>query len=201
LATAQEEFWSGRFGDDYVERNQGGVLLASKTAFLAHALSGTGPIQSAIELGANVGLNLIALRRLLPKIELEAVEINSKAASRLRELPVRVHERSLLDFAPSATYDLVLISGVLIHLAPETLPAAYELLHTLSRRYLLIAEYYNPTPVEVPYRGHRKVLFKRDFAGELLDLYPDLKIRDYGFVYRRDVHFAMDDVNWFLLEK
>ena len=70
-----------------------------------------------------------------------------------------------------------------------------------SHRYICIAEYYNPTPVEVPYRGHQNKMFKRDFAGEMLDKFQDLRLLDYGFVYHRDTQFPQDDVNWFLLEK
>jgi spore coat polysaccharide biosynthesis protein SpsF len=43
-------------------------------------------------------------------------------------------------------------------------------------------------------------LFKRDFAGEMLDKYADLKLCDYGFVYHRE-KFSQDDISWFLLEK
>jgi len=44
-------------------------------------------------------------------------------------------------------------------------------------------------------------LFKRDFAGEMLERFADLKLLDYGFVYRRDPNFPQDDITWFLLEK
>jgi hypothetical protein len=44
-------------------------------------------------------------------------------------------------------------------------------------------------------------LYKRDFAGEMLDRYPDLQLVDYGFSYHRDQNFPQDDANWFLLEK
>jgi spore coat polysaccharide biosynthesis protein SpsF len=197
----QERFWAGEFGDAYTRRSQGDELLASKTAFLARALSRCGPIQSAIELGANTGLNLEALLRLLPDIELGAVEINETAATQLKRLPVEVRCQSLLDFEPDRAYDLAIVSGVLIHLAPDSLPNAYETLYAASNRYILIAEYYSPSPVGVLYRGHQERLFKRDFAGELLELHNDLTLHDYGFVYYRDANFAMDDVNWFLLEK
>ena len=30
--TAQEEFWAGEFGDNYIERNQSQDVLAAKTA-------------------------------------------------------------------------------------------------------------------------------------------------------------------------
>lgn len=90
---------------------------------------------------------------------------------------------------------------MLIHIAPQHLQAVYQKLYNASNRYILISEYYNPTPVSVEYRGHKDKLFKRDFAGEMLDCYSDLKLIDYGFVYRRDAHFAQDDTTWFLMQK
>ena len=63
------------------------------------------------------------------------------------------------------------------------------------------AEYYNPSPISIEYRGHSNKLFKRDFCDEMLDLYQDLKLKDYGFIYQRDKMFPQDDITWFLLEK
>lgn len=79
--------------------------------------------------------------------------------------------------------------------------SVYEVLYDSSKRYICIAEYYNPTPISVSYRGHQERLFKRDFAGEMLEKYPDLQLIDYGFVYHGDANFPQDDVTWFLLEK
>jgi spore coat polysaccharide biosynthesis protein SpsF len=55
--------------------------------------------------------------------------------------------------------------------------------------------------VSVPYRGHTERLFKRDFAGELMDRFPDLRLLAYGFNYHRDPSFAFGDDTWFLMEK
>jgi spore coat polysaccharide biosynthesis protein SpsF len=115
---------------------------------------------------------------------------------------VTVLNKSLYDFdIPSASYDFVFTKGVLIHLDPSTLDVVYKKLVGASNRYVLIAEYYNRTPVSIPYRGHRDKLFKRDFAGELLDQYSDLRLVDYGFSYHRDRAFPQDDISWFLLQK
>ena len=70
-----------------------------------------------------------------------------------------------------------------------------------SAKYLLVAEYYNPEPVSIPYRGYSDRLFKRDFAGEILDAHPQMKLIDYGFAYRRDPVFPQGDITWFLMEK
>lgn len=201
FATEQENFWAGDFGDEYARRNRGREAVAANTALFARIVSRLPKLDSVVELGANIGMNLLALRLLLPQARLAAVEINDSAAAELRRIGgVEVTVGSLFDYTPATPADLALIKGVLIHIAPERLPDAYAALYRSSARYLCLAEYYNPSPVEVPYRGHSGRLFKRDFAGELLDRYADLRLVDYGFVWRRDV-FAQDDLTWFVLEK
>ena len=199
----QEEFWRGSFGSDYSDRNVGEALVASNTALFARALMRAGAPRTVLELGANIGMNLVALGRIFPEAAFHAVEINAKACDHLRALlpPDNVTEGSLLDESPLGGFDLVLIKGVLIHIAPDDLAAAYRRAVDSTGRHLLICEYYNPTPVEVPYRGERERLFKRDFCGEILDRHPEMRLVDYGFVYRRDPSFPLDDITWFLLEK
>lgn len=200
--TEQERFWQGEFGDDYVDRNDGERHVASATAFFAQALRRAGRLDSLLELGTNRGLNLQALHRLLPDAALHGVELNAKAHEMAQGLGIaEVWHGSLFDYPVHQPVDLAFTRGVLIHLPPELLPKAYAKLYEASRRYVLVAEYYNPSPVEVSYRGHAGKLFKRDFAGELLDRYEDLRLVDYGFVYRRDPSFPTDDITWFLLEK
>lgn len=200
--TAQEEFWAGQFGDEYIGRNADIDQIASNTAFFSSVLDKTAKFQSVFELGANIGLNLRAIKSLCPHASFSALEINQKAVSHLKELGwVNVHHNSILEFETTEQYDFVFIKGVLIHLNPEALPKVYDLMHTTSSKYICIAEYYNPTPVEINYRGHSDKLFKRDFAGEVLDRFPDLTLLDYGFAYHRDSHFPQDDITWFLMEK
>lgn len=200
--TEQEAFWAGEFGNDYVNRNRGPQLIANNLALFTRILKRTEKVCSVIEFGANIGLNLQSLRLLLPEANFAAVEINDKAVAELQKLPnVEIHHQSILDYAANTQHDFVLIKGVLIHLSPDKLPQVYDLMHQSSARYICLAEYYNPTPVVIPYRGHTDKLFKRDFAGEMLDRFPDLCLLDYGFVYRRDPNFLQDDLTWFLLEK
>lgn len=203
FSTEQEAFWAGEFGGAYIGRNEGEALLASNLAFFSEALRRAHRIDSCIEFGANVGMNLRALKLLYPGMGLEGIEINPDAAARLRELigESNVFEGSIFDYVPSEARDLALIKGVLIHIQPARLAGVYDALHASAARYLLVAEYYNPTPVALPYRGHEDRLFKRDFAGEMLDRFDDLRLLDYGFAYHRDPSFPQDDINWFLLEK
>jgi len=200
--TEQENFWSGEFGDEYIGRNQGEATIASNTALFSKILGSTDHLSSVIEFGANIGLNLKAIKRLLPDADLSAIEINKKAVTQLKEIDdIHIYHSSILDFLPDQQRDLVLIKGVLIHIDPNELQSVYDLLYKTSKRYICIAEYYNPSPVEISYRGHEGKLFKRDFAGEIMDQYPDLKLVDYGFAYHRDRNFPQGDITWFLLEK
>jgi pseudaminic acid biosynthesis-associated methylase len=199
--TPQEKFWSGEFGDEYTERNTGAGWHAANLAMFSRVLDRTNDVSSVLELGANRGLNLRAIGELLPEAKLAGVEINAAAAAELRTWGgAEVIEGSIFSFAADGEYDLTFTKGVLIHINPDRLADAYDVLVQASRRYVLVAEYYNPTPVAVPYRGHEDRLFKRDFAGELMDRH-NLKLVDYGFWYHRDPNFPQDDLTWFLLEK
>jgi spore coat polysaccharide biosynthesis protein SpsF len=200
--TEQEAFWAGEFGTDYIARNQGAQLLASNLAFFSKALAAAQGIGSCVEFGANIGMNLRALRLLHPAMALHGLEINATAAAQLAEFLGKDHVQhgSILDLEPPVC-DLALIKGVLIHMNPGTLPQVYDKLVGATRRWLLVAEYYNPAPVAIPYRNHTDRLFKRDFAGEILERHPSMKLVDYGFAYRRDPNFPQDDITWFLMEK
>jgi pseudaminic acid biosynthesis-associated methylase len=201
--TEQEQFWATEFGNDYIGRNQGDQLLASNLHFFSKALQRAGKITSCIEFGANIGMNMKAFQLLYPGVHLSAVEINEQAADQLKTLigESNVFHGSIFDSAFAQPAELTLIKGVLIHINPEMLPVVYEKLYANSTRYILVAEYYNPAPVALNYRGHEQRLFKRDFAGEMLEKYSGLELVDYGFAYRRDPAFPQDDITWFLMEK
>lgn len=202
FATPQESFWAGKFGDEYTSRNDGPRRVASDLSLFSRILTRTSQVHSVLELGANRGLNLQALRQLLPEAAFSAVEINENAVVELRKLEwLDVQHTSILDFKPESRSDFVFVKGVLIHLNPEVLPQVYQLMQDASARYVCIIEYYNPSPVTVPYRGHTDRLFKRDFAGEMMRTHSQLRLLDYGFVYHGDLNFPQDDLNWFLLEK
>lgn len=203
LKTEQEEFWaSNEWGSEYIKRNSYD-RVKNNINFFSKVLDRTHNVNSVIEFGANIGLNLLALNQLLPSAKYSAIEINKEACTSLEKLNFldTIHNESIFDFECKEKRDLVFTKVVLIHINPEYLDAVYKKLYETSSKYILVAEYYNPTPVEVNYRGHEGKLFKRDFAGELLDKYEDLRLVDYGFAYHRDNNFHQDDISWFLLEK
>lgn len=200
--TEQEQFWAGEFGMEYQQRNVGEGLLSSNVALFTRILASTRGVKSVLELGCNIGNNLIALNRINKDLALTAYEINEAAAAKAAALNVgKVVCGTVIEPLPATeTYDLTYTKGVLIHINPDELNKVYDNLVRLSNRYVMVSEYYNPTPVTVNYRGNNDRLFKRDFAGELMDRHG-LRLVDYGFMYHRDPNFPMDDANWFLLEK
>jgi spore coat polysaccharide biosynthesis protein SpsF len=201
--TEQEKFWAENFGENYIERNQGEQLLASNLNFFSNALSKAGVINSCLEFGANIGMNLMALKLLYPSMKLEGIEINETASKKLCELigQENVFNKSIFDFNITSQVELSLIRGVLIHINPEMLQLVYKKLYDATTKYILICEYYNPTPITIPYRGFDDKLFKRDFAGEFLDKFKNTELVDYGFAYKRDPAFPQDDITWFLIKK
>lgn len=204
--TEQENFWAGEFGNDYIKRNKSVQLLANNLALFSEIIKSTRELNSIVEFGCNVGMNLKAFQLLRPKIECCGIEINEKAAEILKNEKVfgnkiQVYNETIFDIELPRQYDLSLIKGVLIHINPDMLDTVYEKLYSASRHYICIAEYYNPSPVTVSYRGNENCLFKRDFAGEFLNKYQDCVLVDYGFKYHADPNFSQDDITWFLIEK
>ena len=198
----QEKFWAGNFGDEYIARNNSDGLHSSNLNLFSRILGSTLDICSVAELGCNIGMNLRAIRALHPNVNLYGYEINSAAVSYLKEtlFDVEVYQQSILEKI-DLRVDLTFTKGVLIHIEPDNLPEVYDNLYHCSRKYILVAEYYDPKPVALSYRGHENKMFKRDFAGDLLNRYEDLQLIDYGFCYHRDANFPQDDITWFLLEK
>ena len=203
FGTPQEEFWAGDFGSAYIERNNSKEIVGSNLVLFSGILAGLEKIDSVLELGCNVGLNLDALSLIDPNLSLSGIEINKLAANiAANKNNASIHQSTIVEpLDLGRTFDLTFTKTVLIHINPEKLHFVYDNLVRLSSRYVLVCEYYNPTPVTVDYRGHSERLFKRDFAGELISKYG-LQLVKYGFSYHRDNYlYHQDDATWFLLKK
>lgn len=204
--TKQVDLWKSDFGDQYLLRNSiskdNSMRLTRDWGKMLSKAVNPSP-QSVLEVGCNVGRNLIVLKNLVP--ELHGVEPNSAACKACRENPelrdvtVREGDGFQLPF-PDSSIDMVFTSGVLIHVAPENLDAMIAEIFRVARHYILAIEYFSHQPIAVQYRGMDGFLFKRDFGGYYLEKYPNsLKVIDYGFLWQR-VDSA-DNANWWLFSK
>ena len=198
--------WSGGFGDAYTARNAAtDDAVRGRARIWGQVLSrmqGDYP-KSALEVGANLGLNLRALPSLLP-IDLYGLEPNAAARARLVEDRVLPADRVLEGFGhaiplPDASVDLAFTTGVLIHVDPSLLEQTVREIHRVSAKYVFCAEYFSPKAETIAYRGEDGLLFKNDFGGLYLDLFPDLELVDCGFFWRRAT--VMDDCVWQLFRK
>ena len=80
--TEQEMFWMENFGDEYIERNPVTLAARREKGLWTQILSRIEDTpRSVLEFGCNIGINLVALARLLPKARLCGLEINKQAAT------------------------------------------------------------------------------------------------------------------------
>lgn len=193
-----EQLWSGEFGDEYVDRNAASYAVREQ---YWQSIVRTTDCTSALEVGCNVGGNLRWLAPLLPSGGTVGVDINRKALTSVhtaypeidalwspaRDLPFR-----------DQRFDLVFTMGVLIHQPDSTLPLVMSEMVRCSRRWVLCGEYFAPAQEEVSYRGHEGALFRRDYGTLFAELFPDLTLRDTGFLSRDS---GWDDVTWWLFER
>jgi pseudaminic acid biosynthesis-associated methylase len=209
--TEQEKLWTGEFGLNYINRNNFKIPSYNKADPAAifsrwlKMLHATNNVKSIREFGCNIGLNLVALKYLQPSLQLSGYEINKEAVRQAKEFKVaKIKECSILEKIEDEKVDLTFTCCTLMHINPDYLNKVYDNLVNGSNKYVLVAEFYNPTPTKITYHGQENTLFKRDFAGELIDNYG-LKLVDYGFIYMRDnwepKDTILNDVTWFLLEK
>ena len=158
---------------------------------------------SILEVGCNVGINLRALKDLVGA-DLFGVEPNDRAREQVVAdgvLPAENVFAGTADALPldDGAVEMSFTTGVLIHVPPGELPAAMDELHRVSSKYILMSEYFADQPEQKTYRGQDGLLFKRDFGAMMLERHPDLRVVDYGFLWKQAG--ASDSGNWWLFAK
>lgn len=204
--TAQLQFWRGDFGADYIGRNAASTEhLRARVAIWARIMNCMvgDPPKSILEVGSNIGNNLRALRT-LTGAELYALEPNAEARQVLVNDGVVPDAHALDGFAASipmddGEVDMAFTSGVLIHIHPDQLLSSMHEIHRVAKRYVVCVEYFSDKPEMIPYRGHDDRLFKRDFGSLYLDTFSNLRVIDYGFVWKRLT--GLDNLTWWVFEK
>jgi hypothetical protein len=98
-----------------------------------------------------------------------------------------------------ARFELTYTTGVLIHQAPESLPIVMSEVVRCSSRYVLCGEYHADELEEVPYRGERGALYKRDWGALYESLFPELRLLERSFAPKNEG--GWDDITFWLFEK
>lgn len=200
----QDTFWSSEYAQDYAAKNTGFDNQLGKEGWQKMLAKARFHAKTYLEIGCNIGRNLDQLSLVDPGLKPSVVEISNEALSFVKSRhklesyfagPVQEAE-----FAPDS-FELVFTSGVLIHVSPDDLSAVMAKMYEWSSRYILIAEYFNRTPISIDYQGRPNLLFKRDFGGMFMDQHS-VSLVDYGFLWGRIYDNAgFDDITWWLFEK
>jgi len=200
----QDAFWTDDYAEAYRLKNgefdnelgrQGWAKILAKAELIQ---------KTYLEVGCNIGRNLDQLSILDPGLKPSAIEISPKALEIVRSR--HALRQSFCGPAQEASFakgefELVFTCGVLIHVPPEDLLDVMTKMHQWSSKYIVIAEYFNRTPVSIEYQGRPNLLFKRDFGAMFADSF-DVRLVDYGFLWGRIFDAAgFDDITWWLFEK
>ncbi len=205
-ATHQLKAWTGRFGDEYADRNDYADQKMKPGVAAFRRMLGRLNLESVLEVGSNIGLNLLFINELFKgSVKLYAAEPNRKAFDRLiSQTHMRLEKAWNCDALQlpleDSSIDLVFTAGVLIHIAPGDLAHATDEIVRVARKYVLCVEYFSHTPEKKSYRGRQGMLFKRDFGAFYQDRFLNLKCKRYGFLWQREFSI-FDNLNWWLFEK
>jgi pseudaminic acid biosynthesis-associated methylase len=187
-ATPQLGAWSGEFGHQYTLRNcltpeQVDVLweknYGTRRTELNCNFLGIIPADARIlEVGCNIGNQLLLLQR-LGYVNLYGVDIQDYALEMARSRTKNVNLTRASSFAlpyEDKYFDMVLTSGVLMHVSPRDLPAAMDEIHRCAKSYIWGSEYYASRVTQINYHGHGDLLWKMDYAREYLARFKDLEL-------------------------
>lgn len=208
--TEQIKEWTGKFGEEYTDRNTLNLveldeLSHNKTGFsrteqINEFLSDLG-LNNILEVGSNVGNQLLLLQKNGFK-NLNGIEINwyavEKAKERTKE--INIIQGSAFDIPfKDAYFDLIFTSGVLIHISPQDINRVLDEIYRCSKKYIWGSEYFATEYTQVDYRGHDELLWKTNFAELYLDRFPNLQlVKEKKYSYLEDEKLV-DQV--FLLKK
>jgi pseudaminic acid biosynthesis-associated methylase len=203
MTNQEERYWANN--SHYVTRNSTFDHVLGVRAWKQILQPIQREIKSVLDCGANIGRNIGFLKdsSFLPEAEFAAIDLNKAALDVLAtKFPdAKLYNSSLLNIDLEAKFDLVFTSGVLIHINPENLARVFDNLMTFSNRYLILIEYFNRTPVEIPYHGQSGLLWKRDFGKDFLE-YSNWKVVSYGFLWGQEFdNCGFDDCNYWVFER
>jgi pseudaminic acid biosynthesis-associated methylase len=209
------ELWKGKFGDEYTKRNDPTEAdIANREDMWMAILNAmyssdrlTWQPHKILEIGAGSGQNLIAINNIFKRANitnytLSAVEPNKSARNNLKDENLPFGD--ILDCDASAvplsdhSHDLVFTSGLLIHIPEEDIMKVAKEIYRISKRYIVINEYFSPEPRELLYRGEKSAMWSRDYGSLFLDRFG-VRVIGYGFCWKPVT--GLDNTTWFMFEK
>lgn len=173
--------WAGEFGDEYIKRNS---LLPPRDMFWNMILYRFRPLKSILEVGCNIGHNLRYIKQGNSKIELTGCDVNEEALAIVRaQHPGIMTDRADIRELPyeDKSFDMVVSIGVLIHLTNDKdLSRGIEEMFRVSKKWVLISEYWSYQWEMIPYHGYTNALRKGPFERFVEKTMPRAEIAGAG---------------------
>jgi len=186
--TKQLKAWKGEFGKKYTLRNPLNIkdidklylqnFGVSRTKLNKEFLGSLSRSMKILEVGANVGIQLMFLQRMGFK-NLYGIEINKEAIKLSKSMTKNIYliYGSTLDIPFKDNYfDLIFTSGLLIHISPFEIKDAMREICKVTKNYIWGFEYYADNYTEIIYRGKKDILWKTNFPKLYLDNFKNLKL-------------------------
>lgn len=164
------DWWAGPWGDSYTERNV--VNWEARIPFLRRILELTSAT-SFLDVGCNAGWNMRALKAIGgDQVTMSGIDVNDEALGEAVEAGFDVINCPAIQccddpLSPDCA-EMVLCSGVLIHVPPDELALTMAAMRDAASQYVLAIEYAADADTEVEYRGHTGRLWKRPFGEHFL---------------------------------
>ena len=175
----QESLWNGPVGKAYTDAF---ILSPEQVDKLWEPLIGIGRAKMLadftkdlprdiriLEVGCNVGnmLNILDAAGFTKLYGLELQSYAVKLAHKERPgLNIVQGEARDIPFR-DGWFDLVFTSGVLIHVAPESLEEVLRGINRVAKRYVMGYEYYAEKFEEIPYCGGRRIGMEKPIPGAM----------------------------------
>lgn len=201
----QQIFWKEQYTQEYIKRNsnydfelgiQGWNKILRKIK--------DDDIEKLLECGSNIGRNINLLNTVLPDTKKSIIEIAEEPYEFVTSNYniEKSFNGSIVDSdLPNNHFDLVFTNGVFIHIHPNDVLVNMKKMYDYSKKYIIISEYFNRTPVMIEYRGEQNKLFKSDFGKTFIENF-NVELVDYGFLWGHIYDNAgFDDVTFWLFKK
>jgi pseudaminic acid biosynthesis-associated methylase len=202
--TPEEIFWKDEYANDYIAKNSEFDNSLGAKAWELMLKKVKPEISSFLECGCNIGRNIYQLATVLPEAEKSIIEISKPAFNYVTsnfQFKLSFNGPILESDFEKNSFDLVFTMGVLIHINPDDLLKTMSFMNNYSKKYILMGECFNRTPVMIEYQGKVNKLYKRDFGKLFIENFS-VKLVDYGFLWGHIYDPAgFDDVTWWLFEK
>ena len=183
----QTEAWTGDIGKEYTDRNALPLdkldsLYLNRYGFSRTQLNSTfiGNLDKKIrilEVGSNIG-NQLALLQKAGFTNLYGIDIQPYAVeiAKRKTQGINIIQGSAYDIPfKDNFFDLVLTSGLLIHIPPVEIEQALKEIIRCTRKYIWCFEYFAKQYTPIVWRGQQDLVWKTDFL-EMFLKYPELRL-------------------------